>query len=214
METAKISTRQEIAEVLGISGAPRLTFCLETNIASVLQKGSPYPIPLEIRAIPQWTDTSECIANFPQTVSINCFALAIRSISSTIAFATGAVRPATVVREGHSKTRTILAEYSTPKKTTQRNNEGIQCETQPEASPFDKHSSSSGSPLTLPIGHNSSPLHLEHALNLKLQHDQSQFHEKFQHSSHTMSNAHTSLNRRWLSKWAERYSGSKAGIQP
>ncbi|KAJ5129979.1 uncharacterized protein N7515_006018 [Penicillium bovifimosum] len=176
VETARISTRQQIAKLLGVSGAPRLTFCLETSIASVLQKGSPYPIPFEIRAMPQWADTNECIAGVPQTVNVNSFALAIRSTTSIIAFATGTVGAATVVREEHFKTKTILAEYSTPKKSKQRN-DGIQCEAQFEATPFDKHSSSYGRPLTLPIDDKSSPLNLGHELNLKLQHDQFQFHE-------------------------------------
>jgi hypothetical protein len=35
-DTAKISKRQQIAKVLGVSGNPYLTFCLETSVASFL----------------------------------------------------------------------------------------------------------------------------------------------------------------------------------
>jgi hypothetical protein len=172
MESVKISTKQKIAKILGVSGAPRLTFCLETSIASVLQRDSPYPIPLEIRALSQWADTSESIVNVPQTIKIRSFVLAIRSITSTIALATGAIGPATVVREDHFKKATVLAEYSMPN-TKQMNDQGFQ----PEATPLDNHSSTCCSPLTLSIGDNSTPLNLGQVLDLKLKHDKFQYHE-------------------------------------
>lgn len=175
-DTAKTSKRQQIAKVLGVSGNPHLTFCLETSVASVLQKDSPYPIPFEIRAIPQWVDTSEFIANVPQTIGITSFALAIQSTSSSIAFATGTIGGGAVVRENHFKMKTILSEYSTSKKTKQRD-DGVQCEAEFEANPSDKHTSSYGSALRLPVDDNWSALDLGHLLNLKLQHDQFKLHE-------------------------------------
>lgn len=176
-ETAKISMGQKIAKVLGFSRAPRLTFCLEISIASVLQRGSPYHIPFEMRAIPQLVDTSGCIANVPQIIAINKFALAVRSTTSIIAFATGAAAPVTVVREDHFVTKIILADYMKPKKGNQINNQGLQSEAQSEACPLGEHSSSYGSPLTLPIGDNTTPLDIGQMLELKLQHEKFRAHE-------------------------------------
>ncbi|KAL4947173.1 hypothetical protein BDW69DRAFT_178926 [Aspergillus filifer] len=172
----KISTRQQIASVLGISNAPRLIFCLETSIASVLQMGSPYPIPFEIRAIPQRADTSKCIEDVPQTISINSFKLAIHSTSSMIAFATGAVGAAASVREDHIKRKTILVEYSssTPKKTKERNDE-VQRKDQLEAT--SSSSPAYNSLLTLPINDSSKALNMGDVLDLKLQHEQFQVHQ-------------------------------------
>lgn len=172
---AKVSTKQQIAKVLGLCKAPHLTFCLEISIASVLQKGSPYSIPLEIRAVPQWADTSEGIMNFPQTVRIKSFVLAIGSVTSTIAFATGAIGAAEVVREDRFKKSTVLAEYSSSKNTKQMNNQGLQSEVQSEATPLYDCPSTDGSPLTLQISEIWSPLNLGDVLDLKLQHDQFQF---------------------------------------
>jgi hypothetical protein len=175
-DTAKISKRHQIANVLGVSGDPHLTFCLEISVASVLQKDSPYPIPFEIRAIPQWVDTSKCIANVPQTIGITSFALAIQSTSSSIAFATGMMGGVAVVRENHFKMKTILSEYSTSKKTKQRK-DGVQYEAQFEANLSDKHTTSYDSRLRLSVNDNSSTLDLGHLLNVRLQHDQFKLHE-------------------------------------
>lgn len=46
-----------------------------------------------------------------------------------------------------------------------------------ESTPSDKHSSSCGSLLSLPVSDKSSTLNLGQVLNLKLQHDQFKFHE-------------------------------------
>ncbi|OOQ87614.1 hypothetical protein PEBR_15826 [Penicillium brasilianum] len=175
-DTARISKRQQIAKVLGVSGNPHLTFCLEISVASVLQKDSPYPIPFEIRAIPQWADTSKCIANVAQDIGITSFALAIHSTSSSIAFANGMMGGGAVVRENHFKMKTILSEYSKSKRTKQRN-DGVQCEAQFGANPSDKHASSFGSRLWLPVDDNSSALDLGRLLNLNLQQDQFKLHE-------------------------------------
>lgn len=172
MENAKVSTKQQIAKILGVSGAPRLTFCLETSIASVLQNGSPYSIPLEIRAIPQWPDTSKAIVNFPQAISIKSFVLAIRSITSTIAFTTGAIGAAEVVREDHFKRSTILAEYPMPENKRQMVDDRFQSELRSESTPLNKYLSNDGIPLGLTIDDNSSTLNLGDLLGLKLEYDQ------------------------------------------
>lgn len=172
------SMSRKIARVLGFSRAPRLTFRLEISVASVLQKGSPYHIPLELRAIPQWMDTSERIANFPQIIGINKFTLAIRSTSSFIAVATDAAGPVTTVRENHSMTKTILADYTKPKETNQINSQGLQSETQSEPCPLGEHSSSCRIPLTLPIGDNTTPLNIGQMLDLKLRNEQFPVHEE------------------------------------
>ena len=172
---ARVSIRQQIASALGVSGDPHLTFCLETSLASVLQKGSPYPIPFEIRAIPQWLDTSKGI-DVPQTIGINSFALAIQSTSSIIAFANGTMGGGADVREDHFKIRTILTEFPTPKKTKQRD-DGVQCDAEFEANPSNNQSTSCRSLLSLTVDENSSILNLGHLLNLRLQHDQFKPHE-------------------------------------
>ncbi|KAJ5900447.1 uncharacterized protein N7473_004517 [Penicillium subrubescens] len=177
MENAKISTKQQIAKILGVSGAPRLTFCLETRIASVLQKDSPYSIALEIRAIPQWSDTSKAIVNFPQITRIKNFVLVIRSITSTIAFDTGAIGAAEVVRENHFKRSTVLAEYPKPKNKKQMDNDQFQSEVRSKESPLNNYLSTDGTPLALTIDDNSSPLNIGEVLGLKLKHDQFRFSE-------------------------------------
>lgn len=108
----KIPLGRKVGKVLGFSRAPRLTFRLELSIASVLQKGNPYHVPFEMRAIPQWVDTSERVVKLPLIIGRNKFALAVRSTLSIMAFAAGAVGPVTVVRENHFTTKLILADYS------------------------------------------------------------------------------------------------------
>jgi hypothetical protein len=177
MENAKVSPKKQIAKILGVSGAPHLTFCLETSIASVLQKGSPYSIPLEIRAIPQWSDTSMAIVDFLQNIRINSFVLAIRSTTSTIAFATGAIGAAEVVREDHFQRSTILAEYPTPKDKKQMDDDRFKSEFRSEATPLNNYLSTDGTPLALTIDDNSSPLNIGDVLGLKLKYDQFRFPE-------------------------------------
>ncbi|KAL4801108.1 hypothetical protein BDV19DRAFT_7967 [Aspergillus venezuelensis] len=184
MDTARASKRQQLASALlgrGISSTPHLTFCLETSIASVLQSGSPYPIPFEIRAIPQWADTSKSIEGVPQIISINSFKLALHSTTSIIAFSTGAVGASESVREEHIKRKTILAEYAAPKqsKKMERNNEA-QFEDQFErATPSGKRSLSLTyrNPLTLPVDDISKALDLGQVLDMKLHHDHLQIHD-------------------------------------
>ncbi|KAL4968442.1 uncharacterized protein BDV14DRAFT_197222 [Aspergillus stella-maris] len=182
-ETVKLSTRQQIASALGISSAPHLTFCLETCIASVLQKGSPYPIPFEIRAVPQWADTSKYIEDVPQTISIINFKLALHSTTSIIAFTLSVVGAGESLRENHIKRKTTLAEYSnsSPKKKTKllERDDEVRFKDQLGATPSDKRSSSPdcSSPLTLPVDDSSKALDMGQLLDVKLQHNQIQVHD-------------------------------------
>jgi hypothetical protein len=166
------SMGRKLARVLGFTKAPRLAFRLEISIASVLQKGSPYHIPLELRAIPQWMDTSEWITNFPQIIGINEFTLAIRSTSSFMAIASDAAGPVTLVRENHLMTKIILADYVKPQKTDPINNQRVQSEAQSENFLLNEHSSSYRIPLTIPIGDNTSPLNIGQILDLRLRNEQ------------------------------------------
>ncbi|KAJ5622734.1 hypothetical protein N7490_011339 [Penicillium lividum] len=167
MESTKIPMRQKIACVLGFPTAPRLTFLLEICIASVVQKGSPYHIPFKLRAIPQWMDTSQCVANAPQIIDINEFTIAVRSMSSFIAFATDGVAAVTTVHEGHSMNRIVLADHKKLNRTKQTNGQVLRSE-----SCLLRDHSSHHSPLILPIGDNMTPLDLGQFLDLKLRHEQ------------------------------------------
>ncbi|KAJ5957957.1 hypothetical protein N7501_000007 [Penicillium viridicatum] len=180
------SMGQKIARVLGFSRAPRLPFRLEISIASVLQKGSPYHIPLELRAIPQWMDTSEYVMNVPQIIDINEFTLSVRSTSSLIAIATDAVGAVTLVREDHLMTKIILADYMKPKMTNQMKNQELQS----EPCSFGESFSSYPSPLTLPIGDNTTPLDIGQMLDLKLRHEQFPVHEVPTFITHNIKRTH------------------------
>ncbi|KAJ5768728.1 hypothetical protein N7520_003287 [Penicillium odoratum] len=167
MENTKIPMRQKIACVLGFPTAPRLTFRLEICIASVVQKGSPYHIPIKLRAIPQWIDTSQCVANAPQIIDITEFTLAVRSTSSFIAYTTDAVAAVTIVHEDHSINRIVLADHKKFKTTNQINYQVL-----PSESCLIRDHPSYHSPLALPIGDNVTPLDIGQILDLKLRHEQ------------------------------------------
>lgn len=170
IETTKAFMGQRIGKMLGLSRAgPRLTFCLEISVPSVLQKGSPYQVPFEMRAVPQWTDTSDCIANFPQTIYIKGLTIAVRSTSSIMGIASGAVSPVPAVREDQFVTKIILADYTKPKSVNQIDVQGTSSKTL-----LGEHSSSNDDPLTLPIGEKTTPLNIGQLLDVKLRDDQFQ----------------------------------------
>lgn len=176
METTRISVGQKLANVLGFSKAPRLAFRLEITVASVLQKDSPYNIPLEIRAVPEYMDTSEYIVNTLKVIDIDEFTLNLRSTSSIMAFPAGTVGGATLVHENHFVTKTVLGVYMKPRRAEQPNNQQFHCEAQAKGCLMGAYPPPS-SPLTLPISDNTTPLDLGQKLNLKLQHEQLQAHE-------------------------------------
>lgn len=162
------SIGHKVSKMLRASKSPRLTFCLEISVPSVLQRDSPYQIPFEIRAVPQWMDSSDCIAKVRHTINIEKLTIVIRSTSSIMGIASGALGPVPVVREDHFPTKIILADYMKPKNGNQIDNQGIPSRTPMLA----KGLSSDGYPLTLPIDEDMPSLDLGEILDLNLQHGQ------------------------------------------
>jgi hypothetical protein len=162
------SIGHKVSKVLRVSKSLRLTFCLEISVPSVLQRDNPYQIPFEMRAVPQWMDTSDCIAKVCHTIIIEKMTIAIRSTSSIMGIASGALGPVPVVREDHFTTKVVLADYAKPKNSNQIDNQGVP----PRTSLLAKCLSSNGYPLTLPIEEDTAPLDLGKILDLKMQHGQ------------------------------------------
>ncbi|EED14576.1 conserved hypothetical protein [Talaromyces stipitatus ATCC 10500] len=163
-ETVQCSMGQKLGKVVGLSRSHRFTFRLDISVASVLQIGSPYHIPLEMRAIPQWEDTSECLSKTLPTIDIISFTLVLRSTSCILAFATAALGPAPVVREESFMEKILLADYIYSKSTKQ-------IEERKYSSLNDSNS------LTLPVNENTAPLDIGEVLDLKLQHEKFSVHE-------------------------------------
>lgn len=164
VQASKISIGHKVGKVLRPSKAPRLTFCLEISVPSVLQRDSPYPIPFEMRAIPHWIDTIDSIAKFRHTVNIEKLTVAIRSTSSIMGIASGALGPVPVVREDNFTKKTLLADYNKPKKVNQVDNQGVSYKTS-------LLSEDSGL-MTLPIDEDADPLNFGEALDLNMQRGQ------------------------------------------
>jgi hypothetical protein len=155
-QSTKPSIGYKVGNMLRLTKAPRLTFCLEVSVPSVLQTENPYQIPFEMRAVPQWMDTSECIAKVPHTISIEKITIAIRSTSSIMGIASSAVSPVPVVREDQFVTKIILAEYMKPQNVNQTNTQGNPSKTSLLAEGLSSH----GNFLTLPIDEDTAPLDL------------------------------------------------------
>lgn len=165
---AQPSIGHKVSKVLRVSKSPRLTFCLEISVPSVLQRDSPYQIPFEMRAVPQWMDTSDCIAKVRHTINIEKLTIAIRSTSSIMGIASGALGPVPVVREDHFTTKLVLADYIRSKNGNQTDIQVI-----PSRTPLlAKGLSPDGYPLTLPIDEDTAPLDLGEILDLNMQHGQ------------------------------------------
>ncbi|RAO67505.1 uncharacterized protein BHQ10_003517 [Talaromyces amestolkiae] len=164
MQTPKLSMGHKVGKVLRPSKAPRLTFCLETSVPSVLQIDSPYQIPFELRAIPQWMETSECIAKIRHTINIEKLKVGIRSTSSITGIASGALGPVPVVREDTSTTKILLADYTKPKNVNRVDNQEIPCKT--------SMLTDNGDSMTLPIDEDAGPLNFGEVLDLNMQRGQ------------------------------------------
>lgn len=167
--TTQPSMGQKVGKVLRLSKAPpRLTFVLEISVPSVLQRDSPYKIPFEMRAVPQWMDTSECIAKVRNSINVEKLNIAVRSTSSIMGIASGALGPVPVVREDHFTTKIVLADYSKPKNINQIDNQVAPS----KSSLLAKGIPSDGYPLTLPIDEDIAPLDFGGILDMNMQHGQ------------------------------------------
>lgn len=164
MQISKVSVGSKVGRVLRPSKAPRLTFCLEISVPSVLQRDSPYQIPFEMRAIPQWLETSECIANVRYTINIEELKVAIRSTSSIMGIASGALGPVPVVREDNFTTKILLADYTKPKNVSRVDNQGGPYKT--------SLLTENGYSMTLPIDEDAGPLKFGEVLDLNMQRGQ------------------------------------------
>lgn len=165
--TSRPSIGHKISKALRSPKTPRLTFCLEISVPSVLQRGNPYHVPFEVRAVPQGTETTYCTAKAHHTLNIEKVTIALRSSSSIMGIASGALGPVPVVRDDQFMTKIILAEYMKPKNSKKIKDEGLLS----KASLLDRGLSSDGYSLMLPIDEDTNSLDLGEILDLNLQQD-------------------------------------------
>jgi hypothetical protein len=156
---------QRIAKIFGTSRTPRLAFCLETSIASVLQISSPVSNSTH--------DTSRTamvrIKRIRHKYSSPCQYYSIHSICPLELWSN-----ASCARDSIT-TKTILAKVELPNMPNRLNTPGSPSDTQTEAHTGNTLSSSDSKPLRLPIADDTYPLNLGRKLNLKLDHDKFQF---------------------------------------
>ncbi|KAF5020006.1 hypothetical protein F66182_7971 [Fusarium sp. NRRL 66182] len=70
MGDAKLSFSQKMKQSLGTSSVPDIRFSLDVDVPTVIQLDNPTPIPFKLRAVPDWTRTSEVIQDVPQNIKL------------------------------------------------------------------------------------------------------------------------------------------------
>lgn len=85
MEDMKLTFGQKTKKLFRSSSVPQYHFALHIEMPSVLQLGSPNVFPFLIRAVPNWSRTSEPIHNIAQTLIVKEFRLRVESFTKIIA---------------------------------------------------------------------------------------------------------------------------------
>uniref|UniRef100_A0A8H7N1S3 Arrestin-like N-terminal domain-containing protein n=1 Tax=Bionectria ochroleuca TaxID=29856 RepID=A0A8H7N1S3_BIOOC len=76
-ENAELSTSDKMKKFFGTSSVPVLAFNLQVQVPKVVQL-SDSPIPVYMRVIPNWSDTSESIRNAPQKAKLASFRASLK----------------------------------------------------------------------------------------------------------------------------------------
>ncbi|VUC33405.1 unnamed protein product [Clonostachys rosea] len=76
-ENAELSTSDKMKKFFGTSSVPVLAFNLEVKVPKVVQL-SDSPIPVYMRVIPNWSETSESIRNAPQKAKLASFKASLK----------------------------------------------------------------------------------------------------------------------------------------
>ncbi|KAF5667334.1 hypothetical protein FHETE_6037 [Fusarium heterosporum] len=70
MEEAKLSFSQKMKQSFSTSSVPEFQFHLLVDVPTVIQLDNPNPIPFRLKAVPDWTKTSEVLKDIPQQLKL------------------------------------------------------------------------------------------------------------------------------------------------